>query len=314
MHGHVHPHIAIRERAGLMRAATWASLVVALGLVLAKSWAWRTTDSVSLLGSLADSALDLFASLLTFFAVRLSLSPADAEHRFGHGKSEGLTALLQGVLVAASSLFVAAEAVQRWTNPAPLTQPETGVAVMLVATMFTLALVAWQRSVSRRTGSVAIAADALHYKSDLLVNLSVLLALGAVGLGAAPWLDPLVGLGVAVWLAYGAMRIGAQSLDILLDRELPEEDRARIRELALAHPQVRGFHDLRTRHGGGGYIVQFHLELDPDTTLLETHHILDAVEAEIEQAFPRCEVLIHPDPVGLAERRDDFVERRAQPR
>jgi ferrous-iron efflux pump FieF len=296
------------RRAGLMRSATYASVGVAIGLVVAKTWAWRATDSVSVLSSLADSFLDILASLLTFWAVRFSLSPADGEHRFGHGKSEGLAALMQSVIIAGSGLFVALEAVKRLLAPAPLERPVAGMAVIVASTLVTLALLGWQRHVSRETGSIAIAADAAHYRTDLFVNLSVVAAVAVAGFTGLAWVDPAVGLGVAAYLAWGAWGIAAKSLDILLDREIPDADRQRIRELAVRHPNVLGFHDLRTRHGGSGYIVQFHLELDAATSLVETHRILDDVEALIEEAYPGCEIIIHPDPLGFAERRDRFED------
>lgn len=296
------------RRARLMRSATYASVGVAVGLVIAKSWAWRATDSVSVLSSLADSFLDILASLLTFGAVRFSLSPADVEHRFGHGKSEGLAALLQSVTITGSGLFVGFEAVKRLLAPVPPERPLVGMAVIVASTLVTLALLGWQRYVSRETGSVAIAADAMHYKSDLFVNVSVVAAVAVAGFTGLAWVDPGVGLAVAAYLAWGAWGLAARSLDILLDREIPDADRQRIRELAVRHPKVLGFHDLRTRHGGAGYIVQFHLELDADTSLVETHRILDEVEAWIEEAYPGCEIIIHPDPLGFAERRDRFEE------
>ncbi|MBL8200642.1 MAG: cation diffusion facilitator family transporter [Chromatiales bacterium] len=296
------------RRARLMRSATYASVGVAVALVIAKAWAWRATDSVSVLSSLADSFLDVLASLLTFWAVRFSLSPADVEHRFGHGKSEGLAALLQSVIITGSALFVGFEAVQRLLAPAPLARPVAGMAVILASTVVTLALLGWQRYVSRETGSVAIAADAMHYRSDLLVNAGVVAAVAVAAFTGLAWVDPAVGLAVAAYLAWGAFSIAATSLDILLDREIPDADRQRIRELAVGHPQVLGFHDLRTRHGGSGYIVQFHLELEGGTSLVETHRILDEVEAWIEAAYPGCELIIHPDPLGFAERRDRFED------
>lgn len=296
------------RRARLMRSATYASVGVAVTLVAAKTWAWRATDSVSVLSSLADSFLDILASLLTFWAVRFSLSPADFEHRFGHGKSEGLAALLQSVIIVASGLFVGMEAVQRLLAPGPVERPLAGMLVIIGSTLVTLGLLAWQRYVSRETGSVAIAADALHYKSDLFVNLGVVGAVAVAAFTGLTWVDPAVGLVVAAYLAWGAWGIAARSLDILLDREIPHADREKIRALATRHAKVLGFHDLRTRHGGGAYIVQFHLELDGDTTLVDTHRILDEVEAWIGAAYPGCEIIIHPDPLGFAERRDRFEE------
>lgn len=300
------PHLDPARRARLIKSATYASVTVALTLVLVKFWAWRLTDSVSLLSSLADSLLDVLASLITFWAVRYSLSPADHEHRFGHGKSEGLAALVQAGIVTASALYVTYEAIQRFIAPVAIQRPETGVAVILGSTVLTLLLVAYQRYVRRRTGSVAIAADAMHYKADVAVNLGVALAIGLTAASGWQLLDPLVALAVAAYLLRGAWDIASHALAILLDQEIPAKDRDRIRNLALAHPEVRGFHDMRTRHGGAGYIVQFHLELDPDMSLLRSHLILDEVEDRIRVAYPGCEIIIHADPLGLPERRDEF--------
>lgn len=296
------------RRARLLKAATYASLIVAVSLALAKTWAWRATGSVSVLSSLADSLLDVLASLLTFWAVRYSLSPADPEHRFGHGKSEGLAALLQSVIISGSGLYVCYEAIGRLLRPVPVERPEAGILVIVVATLATLALVLFQHYVRRRTGSLAITADALHYKTDLLVNVAVAGAVAASAMLGLRWLDPLVGLGVALYLVRGAWQIGSEALRVLLDHEIPDADRTRIREIALAHPRVLGFHDLRTRHSGSGYIVQFHLELDPATSLTETHYILDEVERSIEQHYPGCELIVHPDPLGFAEPRDHFED------
>lgn len=300
--------ISAGHRARLLRSATYASVGVAVALVLAKTWAWQRTDSVSVLSSLADSLLDVLASLITFWAIRFSLEPADVEHRFGHGKSEGLAALCQAAIVSVSALFVTREAVLRLLAPAKISEPATGLAVILFAFTMTLALVSWQRYVSQRTGSVAIAADALHYKTDLLSNASVLAAIAISAFAEVLWLDPLVGLLIALYLFRGAWQIGAHSLDILLDREIPDTDRVRIREIARRHPRVLGFHDMRTRHSGAGYIIQFHLELEPSTSLVDTHRVLDDVEDWIRNVYPDCEILIHPDPLGFAEHRDQFGE------
>ncbi|MDP2323392.1 MAG: cation diffusion facilitator family transporter [Gammaproteobacteria bacterium] len=297
-----------RRRAKLLKSATYASVTVAISLVLVKTWAWQTTDSISVLSSLADSFLDVLASLLTFWAVRYSLQPPDIEHRFGHGKAEGLAALLQALIISTSGIFVGSEALNRLMIPTPIAQPVTGMLIILASTIITLALVSWQRYVSRETGSVAIAADAMHYKTDLALNIGVIAGVAMAAYTGISWADPIVGLGVALFLLRGAWGIAAKSLDILLDREIPIDDRERIRNLATRHEKVLGFHDLRTRHGGSGYIVQFHLELEPRTSLIDTHRILDDVEEWIDDAYPGCEIIIHPDPLGFAERRDEFEE------
>lgn len=300
--------ISARQRTVLLKSATYASVTVAVLLVVVKVWAWRLTDSVSLLSSLADSMLDVVASCLTFWAVRVSLSPADDEHRFGHGKSEGVAALFQSLVIAVSGVYVISEAVQRLLAPAPVQQAETGVAVIVGATLVTLGLVIYQRHVSRVTGSIAIAADAMHYKADVAVNISVALAIGLTALSGWQLLDPLVGLAVGAYILRGAWGVAVHALDILLDREIPTDDRIRIRDIALQHPEVLGCHDMRTRHGGTHYIVQFHLDLDPQISLMRSHRILDQVEHRIQMAYPGCEIIIHPDPLGVAEVRDDFDE------
>ncbi|MBW7930989.1 MAG: cation diffusion facilitator family transporter [Gammaproteobacteria bacterium] len=293
-------------RARLLRSATYASMTVAISLVLAKAWAWYITDSVSMLSSLADSLLDTLASGLTFWAVRYSMSPADAEHRFGHGKSEGLAALIQGLIIAGSGLFVCWEAIKRFVWPQAVEEPDTGVAVMVAATLATIALVSYQRYVSRRTGSVAISADAMHYSTDLLVNIAVGTALYISAKTGWMLLDPVVGLGVGAFVLNSSAAMIMQSLDILLDHEIPDADRDKVRQIALAHPEVLGVHDLRTRNGGTFYILQFHLDLPPRISLWRSHEILDEVEDSIRQAFPDSDIIIHADPLGVTEEKDSF--------
>jgi len=300
--GRLDPH----RRARLLKSATYASVTVATSLVATKAWAWVATGSVSVLSSLADSLLDVLASGLTFFAIRYSLAPADPEHRFGHGKSEGLAALIQAAIISASAVYVCYEAVRRLVEPSAIVRPEVGLWVIGFATIATLLLVTYQNYVSRLTRSVAISADAMHYKADLLVNLGVGAAILLSAWTGLQMIDPLVGLGVAAYIVWGSVGIAHEALDILLDREIPEEARENIREIALAHPEVLGFHDMRTRYGGANYIVQFHLEMEPAMPLLRTHEILDEVEDEIRGRYPGCEIIIHADPLGLAERRDRF--------
>jgi ferrous-iron efflux pump FieF len=294
------------KRARLLKSATYASVTVALTLVVAKAWAWLATDSVSMLSSLADSLLDTLASVLTFLAVRYSLAPADPEHRFGHGKSEGLAALVQGLIIAASGVFVCREAIGRMLEPRPIEQPEVGLLVIIGATLATVLLVGYQRYVSRRTGSVAIGADAMHYTADILVNLSVGAAVILTAWTGWRIMDPLVGLGVAGYILFGAFKMVAQSLDILLDREIPLADRQRVKEIAMSNPQVLGLHDMRTRHGGAHYIVQFHLDLPREISLWRSHEILDEVEDRIRAEYPGCEIIIHADPQGIRETKDTF--------
>jgi ferrous-iron efflux pump FieF len=294
------------RRTALIKFASYASLGVAISLVLLKAWGWQETASVSLLSSLADSVLDVLASAITFWAVRYSLSPADAEHRFGHGKSEGLAALLQALIITGSGLYVFYEAINRILSPQDITAPAIGLGVIAIATVATALLVWLQHYVGRVTGSVAIKADAIHYQSDLIINLGVGLAIILSSWTGFKIIDPLVGIIIAMVVLKSVFSIANHSLKILLDHEIPTEDRRAIKTLALAHPEVQGLHDMKTRFGGSHFIVQFHLEMDPEITLRHSHEIMDVVESQIAQQFPGCEILIHADPLGLAEQRDNF--------
>lgn len=294
------------KMARLQRQASYASLSVASILIIAKIWAWFSTGSVSILSSLVDSFLDLLASGITVIAIYFSLLPADSEHRFGHGKSEGLAALMQAVIVTISAIYVFKEAIARLLAPQPVANPASGIAVMALSIALTFALLAFQKHVTKVTGSVAIAADSVHYRSDLLINLSVALAVFMTGWTNVPLLDPLVGIAIAGYILWTTYGIAMDALDVLLDRELPEEERNRIYEIAVSHPKVLGFHDLRTRSSGSKLFIQFHLELDPDTPLISAHKILDDVEDRVRAAYPRCEIIVHPDPLGFEEMRDGF--------
>ncbi|MFC4352947.1 cation diffusion facilitator family transporter [Fodinicurvata halophila] len=293
--------IAPQRKARLMRWATYASVATAFGLILLKIVAWQVTDSVALLSSLVDSLLDAAASVMTLLAVRQSLIPADADHRFGHGKIESLSALAQAGLVTGSALFLIAEAVSRLVTPQAPEHGVWGISVMLVSIIVTLGLTSFQRQVVRQTGSIAIGADALHYLSDLLMNAAVILALVlAIYLG---WTlaDPIIALGIAAILLRSAWKIARSALDILMDRELPDSERERILELVRGHSDVLGVHDLKTRSSGQQTFIQLHLEIDGSMTLYRAHAIADTIEAELQTLFPGAEVLIHQDPHILSE-------------
>jgi ferrous-iron efflux pump FieF len=290
----------------LKRLAAVAAVAVASVLIAAKTGAWLATGSVSLLSTLIDSMLDLAASLVNLFAIRHALQPADREHRFGHGKAEPLAGLAQAAFVSGSAAFLLFEAFQRLVHPVAITNTTFGIAVMAFSIVLTLGLVAFQRFVVRRTGSVAISADSLHYSADLLVNTSVVVALLlTVNLGWSA-ADPLFAIGIAVFILRGAWSIFRSSFDLLMDRELPDDERQQIREIATAHAGVISIHDLRTRSSGTQVFIQLHLEMDGSMPLLKAHEIAEEVMEEIERAFPDAEVLIHEDPFGVKERRARF--------
>jgi len=281
----------------LLRLATYASAATATLLIATKLGAWIVTDSVALFSSMIDSLLDLVASLITLIAVRQAMVPADSEHRFGHGKAEPLAAMAQAGFIAGSALLLLMEAVDRLINPQPIVKTEIGIAVMALSILATLGLVLFQRYVIARSGSVAIKADSAHYKADLAANLGVVAALVIAGLFDIPIVDPLFGIAIAFYIAYGAWQVGKESFQMLMDHELPDEDRDRIRKIALAYPEVLGVHDLRTRRSGPDTFIQMHLDFNGHMTLNRVHTAADAVEKEVMEAFPGAEVIVHQDPV-----------------
>lgn len=282
----------------LTTKAAIASVATALFLTLLKGWATIETGSVALLGSLADTGFDLLASLLTLFSVRYAAQPADDEHRFGHGKAEALSALVQVTLVSVSALFIGWRAFDRLGEAARPDHPELGIGVSLVAIAVTLALLAYQRHVIRRTQSVAIHGDQLHYQGDLLLNVAVIIAIALDAFLGWRGADPIFGLAIAGWLLWGAHSAAQRAIDQLLDREWPAEKRKRFLEVAMRHPELKGIHDMRTRSSGMHDFCQFHVWVDPQMTVLEAHQVMDEIEAELMREFPGVEVLIHPDPLG----------------
>lgn len=292
----MHQKLSSKEL-NLIRAATYASVSVAVILILAKFFAWYSTDSVSLQATLVDSVLDAAASLVNLFAVRHAFRPPDHEHRFGHGKIEALAALGQSVFIATSSCWLGYEAIDRFLHPQEIKDANIGIGVMVLAIVLTLVLVAFQRHVVKRTSSTAIEADSIHYKSDLYINLSVLVVL-SVGKFQEVWfLDTLFGLLIAAYILYTSLQIMRYAFDILIDREFPDEDRNRIMAIALRHNQVDGVHDLRTRSSGAKSFIQLHLEMDGTLSLKDAHKVAIAVTKEIQEEFPRSDIIIHQDPI-----------------
>ncbi|RZI46762.1 cation diffusion facilitator family transporter [Candidatus Finniella inopinata] len=286
-----------------MKAATYAALVVATFLVIGKSFAWYITNSLSIKASLVDSLLDAFASMINFVAVRHALKPADADHRFGHGKVEALASLAQSVFIALSSMWLMHEVVERFYNPTTLHYNSWAVVVMIASTVLTAMLIMGQRYVVKRTNSLAVSADALHYQTDILTNLGVLGSFALSSYLHLTYLDTLVGAAIAVYILFASWEILKKSLDILMDRELPDETLAAIRHIVQNHPQVLGIHDLRTRSSGHNEFIQMHLDLEASLTLDQAHHIAEEVANQIYAAFPTAEVIIHQDPVGRCRRR-----------
>lgn len=294
-HAHEVSHSTLVTRAAL------ASVAVALILVVMKSWAAWTTGSVAMLGSLADTALDLVASLITLFGVRVAAAPADRDHRFGHGKAEALAALFQVMLIGFSAVAIFWRGVERLINDQVTAEAEGGIIVSAIAIAATLLLLAYQKRVIARTGSVAIETDNVHYQSDLLLNLSVIAALALEQYLDLAGADAAFGIAIALWLAWGAWRASSRAIDQLMDKEWPEEKRRHFVDVAARHPELKGLHDLRTRTSGNKDFVQFHVWMDPEMSVADAHQVLDEVEAKLEKEFPGVEILIHIDPVGQVD-------------
>ena len=290
------------ERARLTARAAMASIAMAIILIALKTYAAYETGSMAMLGSLADSGLDLVASLVVLLGVRIAAVPADHDHRFGHGKAEALAALSQVALITVSAAFIGFRAVQRLLQGAQTSRAELGIGVSIVAILLTIALITYQRHVVRRTGSLAIGTDRLHYSSDLLLNGSVILALALDQFTGLAGADAVFGVLIALWLLWGAWSASSHALDQLMDKEWPDERRTRFLAAAKEYPELAGLHDFRTRSSGTHYFAQFHVWVPADWTVREAHDRLDHAEQQLRERFPDTEILIHVDPEGQTDR------------
>ena len=284
------------NKARLVRIATYASVVIASLLLLLKFYAWWYTSSVSILASLLDSAIDIAASIMIVIAVQIAQTPADKEHRFGHGNAEPLAALAQSVFIAGSAIYLIIFSIERFIYPHAITSPDLGLIVMIISLLVTLGLLSFQRYVIKKTQSTAIKSDSLHYLSDVLANLLVIISLW---LSAIEWLDPLLGLGIAAWIFYSAIQIAIDAGNQLLDHELPKSMREEIKQITLTTSHVRGMNDLRSYQSGPNKFVQFDLELDDNLTLLESHKITENVTQRLKAKFADLDVMIHQEPASL---------------
>jgi ferrous-iron efflux pump FieF len=294
--------VSAEVRATLTGRAAMASIAMAVTLIALKSWAAYQTDSTAMLGSLADSGLDLVASIVVLLGVRIAAQPADYDHRFGHRKAEALSSLGQVILKTLSAIFIRFRALPRLLRGARTADAELGIAVSVVALVLTFALISYQRHVVRRTGSLAIGTDRLHYSSDLLLNGSVILALALDQFARLTGADAVFGLLIALWLLWGAWRASSNALDQLMDKEWPDELLERFLAAAKGYPELAGLHDLRTRTSGTHNFAQFHVWVPAQWTVQEAHDRLDRVEEQLQERFPNTEILIHVDPEGQVDR------------
>ena len=290
------------ERGKLTARAAIASIAMAITLIALKSYAAFETSSMAMLGSLADSGLDLVASLVVLLGVRIAAQPADYDHRFGHGKAEAVASLVQVILITISAMFIGFRAVQRLLSGAATAEAELGIGVSIVAMALTVALITYQRHVVKRTGSLAIGTDRLHYSSDLLLNGSVIIALALDQFAKLKGADAVFGMLIAAWLMWGAWRASSHALDQLMDKEWPDDLRERFLAAAKEYSELAGLHDFRTRTSGTHHFAQFHVWVPPHWTVQEAHDRLDRVEEKLQQRFPNTEILIHVDPEGQTDR------------
>jgi ferrous-iron efflux pump FieF len=234
----------------LRKLASWTSLVVAVVLVALKFAAWLATGSIALLSSAIDALVDTASSLVTFAGVRYAERPPDQNHRFGHGKGEAIAGFTQTTFLAGAAVVLAFQSVERLAFPEQVTHLDLGLVVILASLIAAAGLVLLQTWVVRETGSTAIAADRAHYLTDVAVNLAVLAAFGVTRLTGWERADPAFALAISGYILWNGYKIAIRVLEQLLDRELPDEERERIRGAVLACPNVLGVHDLRTRHAG----------------------------------------------------------------
>jgi ferrous-iron efflux pump FieF len=300
-------HLPLATRAAL------ASVAMATFLLALKGFAAWHTGSIAMLGSLADTGLDLLASLVTLYGVRLAATPADHDHRFGHGKAEALAALFQVALITASAGGIGWRAILALGESGGTQDAEFGIGVSIVAIAATMVLLGYQRRVIRQTGSVAILADNVHYQSDVLLNGSVMVALILDQYLGWHGADAIFGIAIALWLAWGAVRASSNAIDQLMDKEWPDDQRAAFLDVAARQDGLRGIHDFRTRRAGTHDFAQFHMEVDRDLTVAAAHDLVEAVEHNLKRAFPKVEVLIHLDPEGHVDTDNPLVEADVTP-
>ena len=291
-------NIKKEEYGRLVNLAGRAAITAASLLIIVKLVAWIMTGSSSILAALTDSLMDITTSIINLLAIKIALQPADNEHRFGHGKAESLAGLAQAAFISGSAVFLIFNSISALVNKQQVVASNIGIAVMIFSVLITLALVFFQSYIVKKTGSLAIKADSLHYRTDIALNGAVLLALILSGLGWY-WADGLFAIAVSLYILHGAWEIGTQSIDALMDKQLPKSEEEQIVKMAYQIEGVYGVHDLRTRQSGNTKFVQLHLELDDELSLYEAHNRADKLETVLEKVFPQMDILIHLDPLSI---------------
>ncbi len=301
------PQKKLKQTNRLKRAATIASITTSVSLSLLKTFGALYTGSLAVLSSMIDSLADIFASSVTYVAVKYSSRPASNSHRYGYGKAEALSALLQSAFIAGSGIFVMYDGFSRLLFPKPLEKTDTGIIIMIISLIATIALIIFQKYVTRRTRSQAIAADSAHYVVDMMTNVSIILSLLVVKYFDINWFDTLTAFVISTYLLINAYHLARDAISLLMDEELSDEIRTNIIRIVRSSPFTKGIHDLRTRDLGGTYMFEFHLELDGNLSLYDAHDLTDMIEDDILEAYPEAQIIIHQDPAGINEERLDQI-------
>ncbi len=279
----------------LLKKASYLSIAVSVILIVCKSIAWNITGSVSMRATMMDSVLDAFASFVNWIAIQHALKPSDREHRFGHGKIEALAGIAQSVFICISALLILKEAFEHFMHPKPIEGFGVGIGVMIFSIFLTLILVAYQNFVIKKTQSLAIAGDSLHYKSDILINASVMCSFMFAGGSNAGMVDALIASGIAMYILVTAYKILKASIDVLMDKEMDDSVRNLISKIALDHPQILHINSLKTRKSGPFIFIQMDAYMDENLTLKEAHDIAHSVEENILNIFPEASITIHQE-------------------
>jgi len=300
-HGHAHwqghTSQSIHANQQAIERVTLLALSVSVLLVIIKLWGWSTTDSLSLMSSLADSLFDVLVSGMNYLAARYAFKPADDDHRFGHTGIEDIAGLTQFAFICGSMVLVIVQSAQAFYQPSPITHPEAGMVTMAISLLLTSGLVIYQQIVARRTRSLIVKSDALHYLGDILMNLSIIASFFLVAKFGYTWIDPLMACLIAAYIIKEACHIGLRAFNNLMNREMPEDEKAKIIAVLESTPEIRGHHDLRTRYSGIKPFIQMHIEVDRTLSFLAAHAIADQLEMRLVEIFPGADVIVHEDPV-----------------
>lgn len=285
----------------LILRAIYASISVSSLIIIAKIIGWYITDSTTILASLTDSLLDVTASLINFIAAKYALQPPDNEHRFGHNKAEDLAVFAQSSFFGLSGIFVIMVSIKRLIVPKVIEHDILGIYIMLFSIVVTIFLLVYQTYVLKKTSSNIVKADRLHYSFDLLTNFAVIISLYLSGIFNNKFIDPLFAIFIAVYILYGAAKLLINALNNLMDHEFEEEEKSKIHKIIMSSKQALGYHDLKTRKAGRKYFIQFHLEMDGNISLIQSHNIAEDIEKKLKDEFENLEIIIHQDPEGIDE-------------